>query len=69
MRQRLSALPPKADMRQRDQHVRFVPKADTRSAAILMRARTALGIPLGGRNKLTDISQRPTDVRTWREFR
>jgi hypothetical protein len=24
----MSALPPKADIRRRDQHVRFVPKAD-----------------------------------------
>ena len=31
----MSALPPKADIVERDRHVRFVPKADSCSAAIL----------------------------------
>jgi hypothetical protein len=31
----MSALPPKADIAERDRHVRFVPKADSWSAAIL----------------------------------
>jgi hypothetical protein len=30
----MSALPPKADIAERDRHVRFVPKADSCTAAI-----------------------------------
>ena len=38
----MSALPPKADIAERDQHVRFVPEADSCTAAINARLRTGI---------------------------
>jgi hypothetical protein len=38
----MSALPLKADIRPRDRHVRFAPKADSRTVAINAKFRTGI---------------------------